>query len=444
MSDIEILKIDCEMNSIQRFSEKVFVVISLVLFTGAIEGFIADDNPLTVVRDICIYAGHIITLILIVIRWKKVIPIVIKEKLLWAIVAITLASSIWSDMPMVTLGNTMPLLRVTIFAIYFAAVFSFQEQLRLLSWAFGVSALLSLIVCLVIPQYGVVGVGLIVGQEEVVHTGSWRGLYNHKTFLGSIMSVGSLILLFCGIGKLAPKYHSIIWAGYFLSIFMILRSTTLAALAILIFTTLLIPLCQLERKNFNLFISIVSSLVVFGSFLITAVISNSESLFGYFGKDATISGRTLIWPLLLDKIWQRPWLGYGYETFWKDGWHGEVGDVWRSLINGFQPPHAHNGLLELWLDIGFIGLAIFILNFLVVCTRALVWLHKNRTIEGVVPIVLIIHMFLLSLTESYLMRGDIYWLIYVSLTLSMYKKVSKVYLIYQNESDYLGHHNYVN
>ncbi|NJL11116.1 MAG: hypothetical protein HC908_15720 [Calothrix sp. SM1_7_51] len=71
-----------------------------------------------------------------------------------------------------------------------------KEQLQLLAWAFGIAAILSLLVCLAIPHYGVVGVGLIVSQEEIVHTGSWRGIYIHKTFLGSIMSIGSLIFFF--------------------------------------------------------------------------------------------------------------------------------------------------------------------------------------------------------------------------------------------------------
>jgi exopolysaccharide production protein ExoQ len=52
--------------------------------------------------------------------------------------------------------------------------FNFPEQLQLLSWALSMSALLSLLICLFIPSYGVVGVGLIVGQEEIVHSVSNR------------------------------------------------------------------------------------------------------------------------------------------------------------------------------------------------------------------------------------------------------------------------------
>ena len=134
-------------------------------------------------------------------------------------------------------------------------------------------------------------------------------------------------------------------------------------------------------------------------------------------------------------------MGYGYDTFWKGGWEGEVADIWRALIAGFEPPHAHNGFLEICLDIGLLGLGIFLIWFVFSCLRSLAWLHKNQTIEGIAPIILLIHILLLSLTESYFMRGNIYWLIYVTMTLSIYRKTQyKRYLIYLDKplSSYLS------
>jgi O-antigen ligase len=411
----------------QKLSEKIFVVISLILFSGAIGGFIADDNPLSIIKITFAYVGHFLTLLLILARWKKVLAIICKEKILWVLVGLTLASPLWSDIPLFTLEHIMPLFRVTVFGIYFAARFNMKEQLQLLAWAFGIAAILSLLVCIAVPYYGVVGVGLIVGQEEIVHTGSWRGIYIHKTFLGSIMSIGSLIFLFCGIGKY--KYPWIIWPCFFLTIFMLLRSTTTAALGILLVIMIMIPCYRLLRINFTLFLSLFLGLFLLASTASTAIATNADSIFNYIGKEPTISGRTLMWPLLLDKIWKRPWFGYGYETFWEGGWEGEPSDIWRGLIGGFEPPHAHNGFLELWVDIGLIGLAIFTVSFATALWRSLVWLQKNKSVEGIVPIIFLTQLILLNLTESYLMRSDIYWLLYVTLTLSMYQQCPKKYLL---------------
>ncbi|MEO0686150.1 MAG: O-antigen ligase family protein, partial [Cyanobacteria bacterium J06649_11] len=260
-------------------------------------------------------------------------------------------------------------------------------------------------------------------------------------FLGSIMSLGSLILLFSGLSKFQNRFRWMIWIGFVLSIFVLLRSTTLGALLILAISIGLAFFFQLERKQFSLFITLLLSSVLLGSFIVTAIASNSGTIFYSLGKDATLSGRTVIWPLLINKIWQHPWLGYGYNTFWKGGWEGEVADIWRELIAGFEPPHAHNGFLEVCLDIGFVGLTIFLIWFIFTCLRSFLWLHKNKTIEGIAPIILLIHILLLSLTESYFMRGDIYWLIYVSISLSMYRKAQpQRYLIYLNKpySSYLS------
>ena len=419
------------MRAFQELSEKIFVVLSLFFFTGAVSGLISSNNPLDSVRETLIYVGHSLTLILIAILWRNVFAIIIKEKLLWILIATVCASVIRSDMPMVTLERILPLLRVTIFGIYFAARFTIKEQLHLLGWAFGLAALLSLIVCVAVPSYGVVGAGLIVGQEELVHSGAWRGIYNHKTFLGSIMSLGSLIILFCGLDKLQYRHPWVIFSALLVSSFVLLRSTTIAALVVFLISIFLILFFQMERKRFDLFIILFLGFILVGSLIVSVVASNADAIFGSFGRDATISGRTLIWPLLINKIQERPWLGYGYDTFWKGGWEGEVADIWRALIAGFEPPHAHNGFLEICLDIGFLGLAIFVIWFVFSCLRSLAWLHKNQTIEGIAPIILLIHILLLSLTESYFMRGNIYWLIYVTMTLSIYRKTQyKRYLIY--------------
>lgn len=429
------------MLAFQQLGEKIFVVLSLFFFTGAVSGLISSGNSLNSVREMLICLGHLLTWMFVALHWRKVFAIVIKEKLLWILIGTVCASIIWSDLPMKTFEEILPLLRVTLFGIYFAARFTIKEQLQLLSWAFGIAALLSLIVCIALPSYGVVGVGLIVGQEELVHSGAWRGIYNHKTFLGSIMSLGGLILMFCGIDKYKYRYPWMIGAAFLITIFVLLRSTTIGALLIFIVSLFLVFFFQLEQKKFSLFIMLFVGFLLVGSLIAMVIVSNAETIFSSFGKDATISGRTLIWPLLINKIQERPWLGYGYHTFWKDGWEGQVADIWRGLIAGFEPPHAHNGFLEICLDIGFIGLAIFVVWFVLSCLRSLVWLHTNKTIESLAPIILLTHILLLSLTESYFMRGDIYWLIYVTMSLSMYRKNQyKRYLIYLDKplSSYLS------
>jgi exopolysaccharide production protein ExoQ len=71
------------------------------------------------------------------------------------------------------------------------------------------------------------------------------------------------------------------------------------------------------------------------------------------GRDTTFSGRTEIWRLL-PTILQNPWVGAGYETFL-------VGPRLVELVRlfGYDFQEAHNGYLEVYLNLGWIGMSLF-------------------------------------------------------------------------------------
>lgn len=79
----------------------------------------------------------------------------------------------------------------------------------------------------------------------------------------------------------------------------------------------------------------------------------AQTVFG----DPTLTQRTDIWQFALSKIAQRPWLGYGYEVFWGAG--ADSPSVREGPGFVAQMPHAHNGYLDIVLQTGLVGLAIF-------------------------------------------------------------------------------------
>jgi len=71
------------------------------------------------------------------------------------------------------------------------------------------------------------------------------------------------------------------------------------------------------------------------------------------GKDTTFSGRTKIWHIL-PRFVENPWLGAGYETFLSGPRMVQL----KALIDKtFQ--EAHDGYLEVWLNLGWIGVLLF-------------------------------------------------------------------------------------
>ncbi len=65
---------------------------------------------------------------------------------------------------------------------------------------------------------------------------------------------------------------------------------------------------------------------------------------------------------MLQEITKRPILGYGFHAFWGRGLSGEATNI--ALSTGWVLAHSHNGFLDIWLDLGAVGLGLVLLTFL--------------------------------------------------------------------------------
>ena len=69
------------------------------------------------------------------------------------------------------------------------------------------------------------------------------------------------------------------------------------------------------------------------------------------GRNANLTGRTDLWKFLLS-MHTNPVLGTGYESFWLGP---RLAAVWARFV-GTGINEAHNGYLETYINLGFIGL----------------------------------------------------------------------------------------
>lgn len=407
------------MSKLIRIIEKGFVVFSLLIFSNALFPVVNqmrglqpnESDPITQGIFLIIRIG----IIFLAIAWyKKILRIIIKEKLLWFVVGMALVSVFWSAAPLETLRNSIVLLASTLFGIYLAARYKLNEQLRLLAWTLGIGAILSLILAIALPSYGVMGTSDFYTSQEVAHSGVWKGIYGHKNILGHFMSLGALVFFF--LTTSSRKYLWVKWVGFCLCVSLLLLSTAKTALIVFLITIAVIPLYKAFRWNQTFALAFFIVLILVGGAMATLFLNNAETILGAFGRDTTLTGRTLLWPAVLYKIWQRPWLGYGYGGFWL-GWDGESADVWR--IVRWEVPHAHNGFLDVWLNIGLLGLLAFALSFLATWLQALSWARRTKTAEGLWPFAYLTFLILTNLGESTFFRLQSIWVLYVALTLSM-------------------------
>jgi exopolysaccharide production protein ExoQ len=88
-------------------------------------------------------------------------------------------------------------------------------------------------------------------------------------------------------------------------------------------------------------------------------------LAAYVGKDPTLTDRTKIWAAVLN-MHTNPVLGTGYESFWMGP---RLQWFWQHAGLG-NLNEAHNGFLEVYLNLGFIGVSLLI-GFLIASYRSI-------------------------------------------------------------------------
>ena len=78
--------------------------------------------------------------------------------------------------------------------------------------------------------------------------------------------------------------------------------------------------------------------------------------FEIVGRDETFTGRDVLWANAFKEAIKTPLLGKGFGSFWTE-------DKGLKLVRGWNPNQGHNSFLDLWLDIGILGIILFFICF---------------------------------------------------------------------------------
>ena len=136
-------------------------------------------------------------------------------------------------------------------------------------------------------------------------------------------------------------------------IFLFIRANSVACwtsfvIGILTLSTLWFLKNNLRYLSVYIFVFFVCFIFILVSFDLT------EFIILHSGRDLTLTGRTELWKDLFS-IDINPFIGTGYESFWL-GNRLEI--LWENYW--WRPNQSHNGYLETYLNLGVIGLFLFI------------------------------------------------------------------------------------
>ena len=403
-----------QLTPLKSKTEKAFAVLVLLLFSGALIPLMYQEGGTVTTPD----AGegdpraqaiwsviYVVTFLLLAVRWKYVVHVATRDKVLWVLLGIALTSVLWSDAPEITLRRSVALIGTTAFGVYLASRYKVSDQQRLLTWALAIAAVLSLLVAVALPSYGV---------SNDIYAQGWKGVYSHKNQLGSIMALSTLVFLFRALTSRKRRWAAL--AGLILSFGLVILSNSKTALVVCLVALALLPVYRALRWPITLAVPVLTGAWLLAGGVVVWGLNNAEAILGALGRDPTLTGRTELWSLVTTMVLRRPWLGYGYNGFWE----GNEGSYFWISLGGFQPTSAHNGFLDLWLQLGLLGVTAFVLSYLLAFLRAAAWARVEKTTESLWPLMFLTFMLLYSMTESSIMnRNDIYWALYAATVLSL-------------------------
>lgn len=395
--------------------ERCFTILALVLYSGgpitvlltggrsqgdgAAQG--SQDFPLMRLIFIATYG---IFLLLLALRGRQTLRVLGRDRLTLILPAFAFASQFWSATPDETFSKGVALIGTTLFGIYLATRYNLKQQIEVVAWAYGIVISLSIFYALALPQFGIMG---------GVHSGDWRGIYTHKNTLGKQMVLSGATFL---VLLLNPQRRSL-WPGLGLlaSVMLIALCTSKGAMINFVVVVSTLMVCRVLRWPLRWMMPLLWGALFVGVGSLLWGVNNLEAIATFLNKDLTLTGRTNIWALVWEMIQQKPWLGYGYFGFW-NGLDSDAAYVWRAFL--WETPNAHNGFLDLWIQLGFVGVALFLTGIYLHLMRSLLQLRCTTEPETLWPVLLMVYMLFSNLPESsFLLPHDVFWVLYVSTTL---------------------------
>jgi O-antigen ligase len=322
-----------------------------------------------------------------------------KQKALLVLAALAVASMSWSTVPNATGRRGFSLVMATILGLYFVVRFNQRERLRIICGTLGIAAIASVLVVLLNPSLGLMPDGA-----------GWRGVFVHKNLFGKLMALSTGAFLLLAMDMERRRWMAFVGAAASFSLVVLSRSVSalLIALTVLSVTPLFRTLRLTRTRHLLLLIAaiVLAEVVLLGTYF------EWRALLSILGRDPTLSGRTELWRTLMDPVMRRPWLGYGLGGFWL-GWGGESGAVWSAI--GWRPPHAHNGFLDMVLDLGVVGLSVFLIGYIGAWIKALRAARCSSKSYELWSLFFLTFLLLSESTESALLsQNSLIWVLYLT------------------------------
>jgi exopolysaccharide production protein ExoQ len=341
-------------SGIFRKSEFLFHILVCVMMMNAFFPFVRsrfgihpdqlEGDPL---QRTLLAAAYLLALLALCFHGRKVLVMVAATPAIWLLLLWATLSVVWSGFPDIAFRRVLAAWLTSLYGLVLVLRFELKQLLRLLGAALLVVIVGSLVLLVVFPEWGVMGPPLL---------GNWRGAFVHKNHLGRFSALALLVWGYL-LAQSKKNIERILWgAALVIASITLIGARSLSALviaAVMPLSVLFLKILSKWKKLAPLWLLLFLSV---SGIAVSLFVENQESILAVgLNKNATLTGRIPLWQNLSQQVSQRPLLGYGYASFWL-GTEGPSALIWKNL--DWEVRHAHNGYLDLWLQLGLPGICL--------------------------------------------------------------------------------------
>jgi exopolysaccharide production protein ExoQ len=290
-------------------------------------------------------------------------------KSLVAFLLIATVSLAWSFYPGASAIGIVLLWATTLGGLFIALALTWAELLRALSvalrWVLGLSLLFELVVGLfirhaVLPfwvDYGTAHVpqAFYWSRGLLLHGGPIEGIVASRNLLGFVALLGAIVFAVELAAGTVRRGRGTAWLVLALLMLALTRSATVTLAVVVVVVVALFALwARRAGPDGRLPVYLAAGASVAAA--VAALVAWAPQLFTLLGKSEDLTGRFDIWRSVTELAGQRPVQGWGWVSYWAPWVEPFKGLAVRKGVVYLQ---AHNAWLDVWLQLGVIGLIAF-------------------------------------------------------------------------------------
>ena len=281
-------------------------------------------------------------------------------------------SIIWSAYPGASALGVVLTLATTAVAAFLAFCFTWEEVLETLSdamrWLLGLSLLFEFVVAAFVRQPVLplwvdyshlekIPAAFYWSRNLLFEGGRIQGIVGNANLLGMLALIGLIVFVL----RLLARKGSPVWGWFWIAVavaaFALTRSSTVIVAGVVV-VLVAVFLWEVRRTTGPARVAVYATGAVLAVGGVVAAVLARGPLLGLLGKSSDLTNRLDIWETVGELAVQRPAAGWGWVGYWNP-WVAPFDDL--IVIKGVTYLQAHNAWLDVFLQLGAIGVVLFAL-----------------------------------------------------------------------------------